>query len=192
MLPYVVFDQVLTEDACVALIEYACGQAMQDYAIVDDLTGVPVARPRERRVKTAHLTPHDETQGAFGAIIRCAERVSDLLCLHRNFVRVEATILRYDAGDHIAGWHKDTIPRRDFDRSGVRRTISVSVELSRPQDYVGAELEFRDPSRCRVANRARGTGIVFPSNSYHRVTKVKEGQRWALVGFASAATTGNV
>jgi len=81
-------------------------------------------------------------------------------------------------------WHQDWGP--DF----PRRKISMTVQLSKPEDYEGGELEFdpRNNTDPRISAaftspdfKEQGTLVVFPSFVYHRVKPVTKGTRYSLV-----------
>lgn len=63
------------------------------------------------------------------------------------------------------------------------RKLSISVILSRPDEFSGGDLEFM----CIDGQvpRAQGVGIVFPSYLIHRVTPVTSGTRISLVSWIS-------
>ena len=74
-------------------------------------------------------------------------------------------------------WHTD------FAGITPRRKLSISVQLSRPEDYDGGDLELLFTSSPYKAARERGKFIVFPSFCLHRVTPVTRGTRWSLVAW---------
>ena len=85
---------------------------------------------------------------------------------------------RYDSSDQgFYDWHTDF--------SGFRplRKISISVQLSRPEDYDGGDLELLFANRPEQVEKARGAFIAFPSFVLHRVTPVTRGTRWSLVAW---------
>ena len=61
------------------------------------------------------------------------------------------------------------------------RKISISVQLSDPQDYEGSELKLYTQREAEKLPKARGTIILFPSFVLHEVTPIIQGKRWALV-----------
>lgn len=71
-------------------------------------------------------------------------------------------------------WHVD----RGF---GVNRKLSAVLQLSHPSDYEGGELHIQTNPQHGVTPKARGTLIVFPSFTLHRVTPVTKGTRQSLV-----------
>ena len=73
-------------------------------------------------------------------------------------------------------WHLDIGP-------GVssKRKLSISVQLSAPEDYDGGDLELWGSRSC---SRKQGTLIAFPSYLLHRVSPVTRGVRRSLVAWA--------
>ena len=80
----------------------------------------------------------------------------------------------YEDNGHY-DWHLDIGEKCNF------RKISVSVQLSDPQDYDGGDLQFNTNRNIRTAPKNKGDVILFPSYFLHRVTKIKRGIRRSLV-----------
>lgn len=78
-------------------------------------------------------------------------------------------------------WH------HDIDWNNMRafdRKLSVTVQLSDPKYYEGADFEFSEVENPeRDALRSKGTVLVFPSYLMHRVTPITEGTRYSLVAW---------
>ena len=64
------------------------------------------------------------------------------------------------------------------------RKLSCVIQLSDPNDYAGADLEFPHGNKNDEL-RAQGTAIFFPSYTVHRVSPCYEGQRYSLVSWIS-------
>jgi len=101
-----------------------------------------------------------------------------------DIVGVEANLQlgRYDSSDRgFYGWHTDF--------AGIRpmRKLSVSIQLSRADDYEGGDLEIMYGTEPQKLDRTRGAFIVFPSFMLHRVTPVTRGTRWSLVAWVVGA-----
>ena len=71
--------------------------------------------------------------------------------------------------------------------AGVRhsyRKISATIQLSAPEDYIGAALKIRNKRDSVVQYpRERGSIICFPSYAYHAVDPLESGERYSLVGW---------
>ena len=93
---------------------------------------------------------------------------------------VEANIQlgRYDSSDRgFYNWHTDFAGQKPL------RKISVSIQLSRAEDYEGGDLELMYGEQPARMDRRRGAFIAFPSFLLHRVTPVTRGTRWSLVAW---------
>ena len=87
----------------------------------------------------------------------------------------------YDGSGTHYDWHVDNNMLTDL----PPRKLSMSVQLSDPDDYDGGGLEISD-GQIVEATDARGSSvIVFPSYRVHRVTPVTEGVRRSLVVWAN-------
>lgn len=67
------------------------------------------------------------------------------------------------------------------------RKISFSLQLTDSNDYTGGDLQFHNNNYTKegviTAPREKGSLIIFDSRLSHRVTRVREGTREALVGW---------
>ena len=87
-------------------------------------------------------------------------------------------LARYDGTDQgFYDWHTDFAGFRPL------RKISVSIQLSRSEDYEGGDLELLFGNQAEAMDRTRGAFIAFPSFVLHRVTPVTRGTRWSLVAW---------
>ncbi len=66
-----------------------------------------------------------------------------------------------------------------------KRKLSLTIQLSDPGSYEGGNLELFYKLQPIVAQRTRGTAILFPSYTMHRVTPITRGERYSLVLWAS-------
>ena len=82
-------------------------------------------------------------------------------------------------GDELGGynWHIDVGPHPIN-----HRKISITVQLSDPDDYEGGDLEIWTGGVNPIkAPRQKGAVVMFPSYLLHRVTPVTKGVRKSLV-----------
>ena len=99
-------------------------------------------------------------------------------CVDIAGVEANIQLARYDSSDHgFYDWHTDFAGYRPL------RKLSVSIQLSRPDDYEGGDLELMHLPRPTKLDRTRGSFIVFPSFMLHRVAPVTRGTRWSLVAW---------
>src|SRR5688572_11905827 len=99
-------------------------------------------------------------------------------CVDIAGVEANVQLARYDSSDRgFYGWHTDF--------AGIRplRKLSISIQLSRSEDYEGGDLELMYGQEPQRVERSRGAFIAFPSFMLHRVTPVTRGTRWSLVAW---------
>lgn len=81
----------------------------------------------------------------------------------------------YDDGGHY-GWHMDIGPAPIN-----HRKVSITIQLSDPDDYEGGELELWTGAGIQNVEKHKGCAILFPSYMLHRITPVTKGIRKSLV-----------
>lgn len=81
----------------------------------------------------------------------------------------------YEGGGHY-DWHMDC-------GIGIQnqRKVSVTVQLSAPDEYEGGDLEFMLGAGATSAPRGQGVVVIFPSFYLHRVKPVTKGTRKSFV-----------
>ena len=92
-----------------------------------------------------------------------------------NTMRETIQYTQYYEGAGHYDWHMDC-------GIGIQnqRKVSVTVQLSAPDEYEGGDLEFNLGNHM-VAPRAQGAAVIFPSFYLHRVTPVTKGTRKSFV-----------
>lgn len=88
----------------------------------------------------------------------------------------------YDNGGHY-GWHMDIGPPPIN-----HRKVSITIQLSNPEDYDGGELELWTGSGIQKVEKHKGCAILFPSYMLHRITPVTKGTRRSLVLWVGGST----
>ena len=103
----------------------------------------------------------------------------------------------YEAPGSHYDWHIDhSEPFIEGNYKGLLRKLSVTVQLSNPEDYEGGGFEQMylkkeidgtlDKHISTLEEVAsRGSILVFPGYIYHRVLPVSKGVRKSLVGWAT-------
>ncbi|WP_420385103.1 2OG-Fe(II) oxygenase [Roseivirga sp.] len=96
----------------------------------------------------------------------------DLLGFHH-----ELQLAKYGEGDFF-DWHLD------FGAGEIsHRKLSISVQLSDPNEYEGGDLQFMINKNFYNAPRTKGTVVIFPSFIMHRVTPITKGVRQSIVAW---------
>lgn len=97
--------------------------------------------------------------------------------LHTVIDQIQYTEYQGNGGHY--DWHLDIGPN-----SINHRKVSVVVQLSNPDDYVGGDLELHPGNTSFAVPRKKGAVVVFPSFLLHRVTPLTSGLRRSLVLWA--------
>jgi PKHD-type hydroxylase len=82
----------------------------------------------------------------------------------------------YEGNGGHYDWHLDIGPG-----SISHRKISIVVQLSDPNDYVGGDLQIMTGSEYTTIPRGKGNVVIFPSFLLHRVVPLTSGNRKSLV-----------
>ena len=61
------------------------------------------------------------------------------------------------------------------------RKLSISIQLTNPEEYEGGELYLYDDEKGTLMDKTQGTLIMFPSYVLHEVMPVTKGERNSLV-----------
>ena len=81
----------------------------------------------------------------------------------------------YADGGHY-DWHMDIGPN-----SINHRKISITIQLSDPNEYDGGDLEIWTGQGLVNVPRSQGSATLFPSFMIHRITPITKGVRKSLV-----------
>lgn len=97
----------------------------------------------------------------------------------------EYQVTLYDNVDDHYDWHKDYYEDDGPDENGFYRQLSISLCLSPSEFYDGAELFVEDGSETsiRVYRMQYGDFCIFPSDTEHRVNRLRCGERLSLVAW---------
>jgi predicted 2-oxoglutarate/Fe(II)-dependent dioxygenase YbiX len=69
----------------------------------------------------------------------------------------------------------------DVQTGPPKRTISATIELSNPKDYIGGGITIHNHPKAKVQPRTQGSLITFPSLMLHEANTVWWGNRYSLV-----------
>ena len=65
------------------------------------------------------------------------------------------------------------------------RKLSISIQLTNPEEYEGGELYLYDDDKGTLMDKTQGTLILFPSYVLHEVMPVTKGERNSLVSWVT-------
>lgn len=129
-----------------------------------------------RKSTIGWMPVHDRTIWIF-------QRLTDAITnINNQFYKYDLTHIEniqftvYKEDSNFYGKHIDAMYE-----TNASRKLSLSVQLSDPNDYDGGEFKLYTSDAGSVLPKDQGTCMFFPSWSLHEVTPVTRGTRYALV-----------
>jgi len=163
------------------LTEVEMDQLIADHAalLTEGKLGTGRGNAEIRRSQIAFIGQEGKHGWLYGRFWKAAEELNRrFFCVDISYIEGNIQLARYDSSDRgFYAWHTD------FADLAPRRKISFTVQLSRPEDYDGGDLELFFRGQPYQTDRTRGTLLAFPSFALHRVAPVTRGTRWSLVAW---------
>jgi PKHD-type hydroxylase len=167
-------DNLFTPDECAQII--AIGNLkLENAKIFNEKT------PNEsiRKSQIAWLN-HIDIEFAFRKVTDAVLNINNQFFNFDLFGMAEGfQFTRYDAPNDYYGLHIDK------NLNGTVRKLSLTIQLSSPEDYEGGELAFQTGNKADLMPKELGKMIVFPSYVLHEVRPVTKGTRYSLVAWVT-------
>jgi PKHD-type hydroxylase len=168
---YAFWNKAFSKEECQTIINIA-----KDKGLIKGTTFNDDKTKDVRDSKISWLYPVDDIDWVF-------RRVTDItLNLNERFFKFDLFGLNegfqftnYEAPSGKYGKHVD----RGIN-SPVRK-LSISIQLTNPEEYEGGELYLYDDDKGTLMDKTQGTLILFPSYVLHEVMPVTKGERNSLV-----------
>jgi PKHD-type hydroxylase len=166
---YAFWNNAFSKEECQTIINIA-----KDKGLVK---GTTMGESDVRDSKISWLYPVDKMEFVF-------RRVTDIvLNLNEKYFKLDLFGLNegfqftnYEAPSGKYGKHIDRAINTSV------RKLSISIQLTNPEEYEGGELKLYDgEEEGTVMDKAQGTLILFPSYVLHEVMPITKGERNSLV-----------
>ena len=167
---YAFWNNAFSKEECQTIINIAKNKGL--------IKGETKGKSDVRDSKISWLTPVDNMDWVF-------RRVTDItLNLNERFFKFDLFGLNegfqftnYEAPSGKYGKHVDRSMNMPV------RKLSISIQLTNPEEYEGGELKLYDgdDDEAIVMDKTQGTLILFPSYVLHEVMPVTKGERNSLV-----------
>lgn len=165
---YAYWNNAFSKEECQTIINIAKNKGL--------VTGTTRGESDVRDSKISWLYSVDNIEWAF-------RRVTDItLNLNERFFKFDLFGLNegfqftnYQAPSGKYGKHVDRGMNTPV------RKLSISVQLTNPEEYEGGELYLYDGDKGNLMDKTQGTLILFPSYVLHEVMPVTKGERNSLV-----------
>lgn len=170
--PYAYWKGVFSSKECKRIIDIC-----SNYEYTTGLAGLN-HKKEVRKSDIIWLSPCDELKWVY-------ERIASIvLSLNERFFKFDIfgmienlQFTRYQAPDGMYDQHVDSFC------CGMVRKLSLTLQLSNPDDYEGGDLNLyfgREPLKME---KQQGYALLFPSYTLHEVTPVTKGTRYSLVSW---------
>ena len=170
-----VFNPLFTEQECDRIISIGDRLTSQHGTIKNDKTSKISKNVRNSKISWIQISA--ETKWICEWIWASVQNTNGWNLDIRGFYEsLQYTV--YDSADGVVhyDWHTDTGPFMNY------RKISLTVQLSNPDEYEGGEFELeRGGMLTTPEHTKKGSAIMFPSIMRHRVLPVTAGIRKSLV-----------
>jgi PKHD-type hydroxylase len=131
-----------------------------------------------RLSKTSWIYPQEETNWIYKKLTDVVLLTNEKYFNFNLFGFAEG--LQFTIYESPGGKYEPHLDRGNF--SSIRK-LSLVVQLSNSEKYVGGDLSFHLSDTPTVAPKKQGTVIVFPSYILHGVQPVIKGTRYSLVAW---------
>ena len=186
--PYELHHRVFTATQCRKIVKL--GQSLPvGRGELEGWDGDGVDDDAIRDSATAWLTPGPDTDWVFEKLAAVAGRANRRYGFELNGFEEDLQFTSYDRAGAFYTWHQDGL-----DAPVSHRKLSMVVQLTDPEEYRGAELQFFEVAEdydddlltgFTEASSRLGTVVVFPSFEFHRVLPLRSGTRHSLVAWVS-------
>jgi len=164
------WDKAFSPEECLKIIEIGESKILKFAAVVSG-NNKPI-----RYSTIAWLYSSDDMKWVY-------RRVTDIITSLNNqyfkfdlFGLIEGfQFTKYEAPGGFFGMHKDMHARVPI------RKLSMTLQLSDPEDYEGGELALLLSQEAEILPKEQGKMICFPSYHLHEVRRVTKGTRYSLV-----------
>tara|TARA_Y100001951_G_scaffold13613_1_gene8893 strand:+ start:204 stop:743 length:540 start_codon:yes stop_codon:yes gene_type:complete len=161
-----------------AVSEKDCDEFIDKYKDVEFSEGLVVGKTQEeqkyRKAKVYWLESNNLLVRALWSYVLEINRNGYQLSLDGY---QKAQLTKYN-DECFYEWHRDA----SYEDGQIRK-LSAVLQLSKPEDYKGCELQLfngtDEPEELPI--KKQGSVIVFKSDEWHRVTKLTDGVRYSLV-----------
>lgn len=172
------YDKELTNEICQEVLKHWNDFEAQKGKVGNDIYNKDLSIRNSKINKFPYSCPQ---QKVFNELLEPYITVANRECFGFNLNGFsEFQIAEYTKND----FYSEHIDSNTNDTASQRK-ISVTVQLSNSEEYEGGDFIFgcniNNPSKESMRNK--GSILCFPSFVPHRIDKVTQGKRYALVGW---------
>jgi PKHD-type hydroxylase len=173
--------EYFTKQECEKIIEIG-NKEKKFSALIGDEINSTIVDENIRKNKISWLSLNEETKFIYEKLYQIINHYNDnyfKFDLHGIFEQLQFT--EYEAPDNFYDYHIDNRINHPT------RKLSISIQLSDPNDYEGGELILNNGEEL-VMPKNQGTLVAFPSFVLHKAKPVTKGIRYSLVVWVAGPT----
>ena len=186
--PHCFWQGAFTEEELDHICDLMSNSSLEEATIAssdldtNELEVAPLLNTGTRRSAVSFLQYNEESRWIFERINFVVESVNnrwynfDL----NGYDTFQYTEYRGEENGY-SDWHVDSFFGAAPKEMHETRKLSLTCLLNDPKEFVGGELQFGHETNVHSTEMVRGTIILFPSFSLHRVTPITSGIRKSLV-----------
>lgn len=172
-------NNFLNNEECQKIIDYS-KKIKSSKGYIKDNNNKIVLRNSYRESNLKWLYPDEETEWLYRKLVDAVNFMNDkYFGFHISHFIESLQFTNYREGKGFYKKHIDKLCNHTI------RKLSVSIQLSDPNEYEGGDLLLYEDEKPQKMNREKGALIVFPSYVLHEVTKVTKGERNSLVAWVT-------
>jgi PKHD-type hydroxylase len=165
-------ENLFTNEECQKVIEYGSSLEKKDAETNDEKYN---KKNNIRKSKVAWIDYNENSAWIYEKINHAVCIINEK-CFHFDLTGVESMqFAEYNAPDDHFSTHID----KEVNTPVIK--LSLSVQLSAPEDYEGGELEIVMSDQGVKMPKTKGTVIAFPSYAPHKINPITKGKRYSLV-----------
>ena len=173
LLNYYWFHQGFTESECQRIISLAQKKYEQK-------GGTTFGAGGEYRKSTVRwLPPSLSTEWIYQKLKGFVKEANGIFSLDLTGFTEYLQFTEYEGVGAKYGYHVDVGP------NNWHRKLSIVVQLTRPEEYTGGDLNISTGGNVMTAPKDIGNVILFPSFLQHEVLPLESGNRYSLVSWVS-------
>jgi len=175
---YAYQKKVFTKEECEKIISLTKNTNLSEGQIVNKNNLPDIKLPDIRTSKICWINCDEETKWIFSKMINCVFNLnSKYFQFNISGMYEGLQFTNYKSPNGKYAKHIDRVLDRPV------RKLSVSIQLTDPNNYEGGELYVYDNNKGTVMEKEQGDLVMFPSYMLHEVKPVTKGERNSLVAW---------
>lgn len=164
--------EIFTPEECDTIVSLALSLEEKDVPV---FTESGLKKDSSIRSAAQYVMTQDKFPGLHSHVRKVFQTGNQMKFSYNDIPSIQ--VIRYRQGDFY-------LPHTDWSVNKSRRKLSLSIQLSPEDDYLGGDVVIHAGPEPVSISKQMGVGTVWPSWTLHEVKPISKGERWALVAWA--------